>query len=258
MKYALLFLASAVLLAQTPLEFGIIDDLIRGEPYISPLSIKVVQGSPSAGNATLRMALRAGVVFSDEGSFIFVDSLADQVNLLGRADYRGLVDNASITQIFTVVRSNMRVHGTSGVTHFAIDLVTPDDMGWVTIETDIARVDSLLGGLISPYTFWNRVEIAQVQVGMASFPLSVGIFDATQVPDIAVSQVVETSAPTASHAWKSLVLPGWGQYSSGTGLPLINILAEAGGIALILSDDYLNVGVGVLALNHIISFTDLL
>lgn len=258
MKYALLFLASALLLAQTPLEFGIIDDLIRGEPYISPLSIKIVQGSPAAGNATLRMALRAGVVFSDEGSFIFVDSLADQVNLLGRADYRGLIDNASITQILTVVRSNMRVHGTSGITHFAIDLVTPDDMGWVAIETDIARVDSLLEGLISPYAFWNRVKIAQVQVGMTSFPLNVGIFDATQVPDIAVSQVVETSVSTGSHAWKSLLLPGWGQYSSGTGLPLINILAEAGGIALILSDDYLNVGVGVLALNHIISFTDLL
>jgi hypothetical protein len=258
LKYALLLLASALLLAQTPLEFGIIDDLIRGEPYISPLSIKVDQGSPAAGNATLRMALRAGVVFSDEGSFIFVDSLADQVNLMGRADYRGLLDNASITRIFTVVRSNMRVHGTSGITHFAIDLVTPDDMGWVAMETDIARVDSLLGGMLSPYAFWNKVRITRVQVGMGDFPLNVGIFDATQVPDIAVSQVVETPSSTGSHAWKSLVLPGWGQYSSGTGLPLINILAEAGGIALMLSDDYLNVGVGVLAINHIISFTDLL
>lgn len=256
MKYALLFLVSALLQAQTPLEFGIIDDLIRGEPYVSPLSIKVVQGS--AGNATLRMALRAGVVFSDEGSFIFVDSLADQVNLLGRADYRGLVDNASITRIFTVVRSNMRVHGTSGINRFAVDLVTPDDMGWIAIETDLARVDSLLEGTMSPYAFWNTVNIAQVQVGMADFPLSVGLFDATQVPDIVVSQVAETGASTGSHAWKSLVLPGWGQYSAGTGLPLINILAEAAGIALLLSDDYLNVGVGVLALNHIISFTDLL
>lgn len=257
MNYAMLFLASA-LLAQTPLEFGIIDDLIRGEPYVSPLSIKVVQGSPSAGNATLRMALRAGVVFADEGSFIFVDSLGDQVNLLGRTDYRGLVDNASITQIFTVVRSNMRVHGNSGVTHLAIDLVTPDDMGWVTMETDIARVDSLLGGTLSAYAFWNTARITQVQVGMAGFPLNVGIFDATQIPDVPLPQLVETRSSTGSHAWKSLLLPGWGQYSSGTGLPLINILAEVGGIALMLTDDYFNVGVGVLTLNHIISFTDLL
>jgi len=258
LKYALLFLASAVLLAQTPLEFGIIDDLIRGEPYISPLSIEILQGTPAPGNATLRMALRTGVVFSDEGSFIFVDSLADRVNLMGRADYRGLVDNAAITRLFGAVRSNMRSHGTYGITHFAIDLVTPDDMGWVSLATDVSRVDSLLGGTISPYDFWNSVKIVQVQVGMASFPLNVGIFDATQVPDAVLPQVVETSVSTGSHAWKSLVLPGWGQYSSGTGIPLINILAEAGGIALILSDDYLNAGVGVLALNHIISFTDLL
>lgn len=258
MKYALLLLSSAFLFAQTPLEFGIIDDLIRGEPYISPLSIKILQGTPTAGNATLRMALRAGVVFSDEGSFIFVDSLGDRVNLLGRTDYRGLVDNTAVARIFTVVRSNMRAHGSSGITHISLDMVTPDDMGWIALETDVATVDSLLAGAISPHEFWNTVRIVQVQVGMADFPLSVGIFDATQVPDVPVRQVVETRASTGSHAWKSLVLPGWGQLSSGTGLPLVNILSEVGGIALILSDDYLNVGVGVLALNHVISFTDLL
>lgn len=258
MKYLPLLLASSLLFAQTPLEFGIVDDLIRGEPYISPLSIKVLQGTPAAGCATLKMALRAGVVFSDEGSFIFVDSLEDQVNLLGRTDYRGLVDNAAVSRIFTVVRSNMRVHGTSGITHVTLDMVTPDDMGWITLETDIATVDSLLAGTLSPYAFWNSARIAQVQVGMAGFPLTAGIFDATQVPDTAAPQVVETRVSTGPHAWKSLVLPGWGQYSSGTGLPLVNILAEAGGIALMLSDDYLNAGVGVLALNHIISFADLL
>lgn len=257
MKYTFLLLAAATLSAQTPLEFGIIDDLIRGEPYISPLSIKIEQGQPSIGNATIRLAVRAGVVFSDEGSFVFIDSLADEVNILGRADYRGLISDGVVRRLLTVVRSNMETHGSSGITYFGIDFVTPDDMGWLAIETPLARVDSLLNGQLSAFQFWNGVTISQIQVGMTGFPLQMGCFDATQIPEMPDVPVYQPQASSRPHAWKSLVMPGWGQYSSGTGLPLVNILAEAGGIALVLSDDYVNVGVGVLVLNHLISFTDL-
>ncbi len=258
MKSAITLLVVAVLYAQTPLEFGIVDDLIRGDPYISPLSIKLVSGHPSAGNTTLRMAVRAGVTFSDEGCFVFVDSIGENVNLLGRTDYRGIISNEEVFRLITVVRNRMRTHGSSGITHLEMDFVTPDDMGWLSVGTSLARGDSLLSGSLSPYDFWNGAHLRQVQVGMADFSLRSGVFDATQVPETVAYQVIQAPAGTGSHAWKSLVLPGWGQYSSGTGLPLINLLAEAGGIVLLLSDDYVKVGVGMLVLNHIISFTDLL
>lgn len=258
MRYAILLLIPMVIHAQTPLEFGIVDDLIRGDPYISPLSIKVVQGQPAAGNVTLRMAVRAGVVFSDEGSFVFVDSLGEDVNLLGRADYRGLISNDSVRRLFSVVKTNMRTHGSSGITHYEIDFVTPDDMGWLSIRVPMATADSLLSGTKTSFDFWNGVMILQVQVGMADFPLRTGFFDPTQVPDVRRIEPAPLHESSGSHAWKSLILPGWGQYSAGTGLPIVNLLAEAGGIALVLSDDYFKVGVGVLVLNHLISFTDLL
>lgn len=259
MRFAALLLIPMTLAAQTPLEFGIVDDLIRGEPYISPLSIKIVQGQPAPGNATLRMAVRAGVVFSDEGSFLFVDSLAGEVNLLGRADYRGMISDEPVRRLFNVARSNMRTHGSSGITHFEIDFVTPDDMGWLSVRVPLTAVDSLLAGTMPSFQFWNGVSIIQVQVGMAEFPLRMGCFDPTQVPEARLLEVTQLAEPAGSHAWKSLLLPGWGQYSAGRGLPLVNLLAEAGGIALlVLSDDYSEVGIGVLVLNHLISFTDLL
>lgn len=257
MKY-LLVLVPALLLAQTPLEFGIVDDLIRGEPYISPLSIKVLPGAPLPGETTLRLSVRAGVVFSDEGAYYYMDSLPDQVNLLGRLDYRGLITDDQVRRIFTVVRSNMRTHGSMGITRLEIDLVTPDDMGWLAFTTPVARVDSLLSGELSSFGFWDGAAVRQVQVGMAGFRVSNGFFDPTQVPEIPETVVVTEPYRSGGHAWKSLILPGWGQLSSGTGLPLVNLLAEAGGIALLFTDDYVNVGAGILAVNHLVSFTDLL
>lgn len=258
MKYFLAIIAVGILHAQTPLEFGIVDDLIRGEPYVSPLSIRIEPGRPVPGSTTLRMAVRGGVTFADEGCFIFVDSLGGKVNLMGRTDYRGILSNEVVVRLFSVVRSNMRTHGASGITHLDLDFVTPDDMGWLSVTSTIARADSLLSGQITPYEFWSGAVLEQVQVGMADFSLRSGVFDPTRISEPVAPPVLLPSSRDGSHAWKSLVLPGWGQYSSGRGLPLVNLLAEVGGIALLLSDDYVNVGVGVLVLNHLISFTDLL
>ena len=61
-----------------------------------------------------------------------------------------------------------------------------------------------------------------------------------------------------NHAWKSLILPGWGQMSAGSGIPVVNILMEIGGAALLFTEEYSEVGIGVLAVNHFISFADLL
>jgi hypothetical protein len=254
----MLVLVPALLFAQTPLEFGIVDDLIRGEPYISPLSIKVMPGAPVPGETTLLLAVRAGVVFSDEGAYYYMDSLPDQVNLMGRLDFRGLITDGQIRRIFTVVRNNMRAHGAMGITRLEIDLVTPDDMGWLAFNAPLARVDSLLSGELSSFGFWDGAEVRRLQVGMSDFRFNDGFFDPTQVPDIPETVVITEPSRTAGHAWKSLILPGWGQFSSGAGLPLVNLLAEAGGIALLFTDDYVNVGAGVLAVNHLVSFTDLL
>jgi len=256
-KY-LFVLVPALLLAQTPLEFGIVDDLIRGEPYISPLSIEILPGRPLPGETTLRLAVRAGLAFSDEGTYFYMDSLPGRVNLLGRVDYRGFISDDPVRRLFTVVRRNMGTHGSMGITGLEIELVTPDDTGWLRFTTSLARVDSLLAGELSDFGFWDGVTVREVQVGMADFRLNSGPFDPTQVPEVPETLVIVEPRRTGGHAWKSLILPGWGQLSAGAGLPLANLLVEAGGIALLFSGDYVNVGAGILAVNHLVSFSDLL
>jgi hypothetical protein len=60
----------------------------------------------------------------------------------------------------------------------------------------------------------------------------------------------------SAQPWKSLLLPGWGQLSSGRGVGWLNLAVEAGGIALLVSGED-ETGLAVLGVNHLISFIDL-
>ena len=76
--------------------------------------------------------------------------------------------------------------------------------------------------------------------------------------DLTPETIPETTPPDIARAepWKSLILPGWGQLDAGIGAGWINLLVEAGAVALILSDET-EAGFAVLGANHLVSFVDL-
>lgn len=106
--------------------------------------------------------------------------------------------------------------------------------------------------------FWAKTPVNEVEVGTGGFP----VVNASPLAALTVSHevdsIIQLPVQQKNHAWKSLLLPGLGQISSGTGIPIVNILVEVAGVALMFTEDYSDVGIGVLAINHIISFSDLL
>ena len=252
---ALIFL-STLLFAQTPLEFGIVRDLVGGTPGISVFSIKT---RSIDGENTLQIAARAGIQFDCTRHSMLIDSMTySDVLINGQINYSGSISKSTLEHFFSVIRQNMISIGGGGITQFQIELITVDEMGWISVDAPLSRVDSLLDGSMTHLEFWAMTQVKEVEIGTGGFAVA----NESPLPDLhgaPVAQIqVEVLSEEDNHAWKSFILPGWGQYSSGTGIPVINILAEIGGAALLFTDDYNEVGIGVLAVNHLISFTDLL
>ncbi len=247
---------AAVMMAQTPLEFGIVRDLVGGTPRVSVFSIKTRNID---GENTLQIAVRAGIQFDCTRHTMFTDSMTGtEVLVDGQICYTASIAKPTVEHFFTVIRENMAAHGSGGITRFQVDLITLDEMGWISATIPLSRADSLLEGRLTHLEFWAMTPVNEVEVGTGGF----SVINASPLPALhgAPETAVFTEAAQyeKNHAWKSLLLPGWGQISSGTGIPIINILAETGGIALLFTDDYREAGIGVLALNHLISFSDLL
>ena len=137
-------------------------------------------------------------------------------------------------------------------------LISHDDMSWVSIRCPIERTDSLIAGTISHMDFWNRTEVWELEIGTGGMAVTADAPTLIELYSPPVDTIPEPVFDHASaHAWKSLVLPGWGQLSSGRGIGWVNLLVEAGGVALILTE-YEEAGAAVLGVNHIISFVDVL
>lgn len=258
MKYGafLIIALSAYALAQTPLEFGIVQDLVGGEPRISVYSIKTVS---SQGETTMQLAARAGISFQCTRHSMLADTVTPEaVMIQGQVSYSASIYNDAVQRLFSVIRSRMRTHGSGGISRFQIDLITPDEMGWISVSVPLTRVDSLLDGSLDPMAFWAITPVREVEVGTLGFP----VVNQSPLPEIHGAPLpphtVQTVVQENNCAWKSLVFPGWGQACAGEGLPIVNILIEAGGVALLFTDDYMEAGIGILAANHLISFTDLL
>jgi len=242
--------------AQTPLEFGIVQDLVGGTPRISVFSIKTIS---SGGVTTLQIAARAGIQFNCTRHSMLTDTvIADQVLIDGQISYSTSIINPVVEQFFTAIRNRMSIHGSGGISMFQVDLITSDEMGWISVVVPVSRVDSLLAGTLSHIDFWAVTPVREVEVGTLGFPVT----NESPLPELHGAPVIPVQIAAAAArpncAWKSLLLPGWGQMCSGEGLPLVNILAEIGGAALVFTDDYREAGIGILAVNHLISFTDLL
>jgi len=262
MKLSLLTLMvlMSVSLSQTPFEFGVVQNLIQGEPFISVISIKTVNGTPAAGCATLEMTVRAGLVFVGESSSFLPDSLIPgNVSFSGQVLYSGTLPVSIFERLLSVISSNMNRFPGTGITHLSFDLISVDDMSWVSIQCPLSRMDSLLDGRIDHLEFWRRTEVLELEVGTYNMPVTA---DAPRLIQQAIplSGTIEPEIdryPSASsQAWKSLVLPGWGQLSSGRGFGWLNLAVEAAGIALIVSENE-EAGAAVLGVNHVISFIDL-
>ena len=246
----------AAALAQTPLEFGIVQDLVGGTPRISVYSIKTVSED---GVTSLQIAARAGINFNCTRHAMITDTMtADQVLIDGQVCYSASIVNPVVDQLFTVIRNRMGIHGSGGISSFQVDLITSDEMGWISVEVPLSRVDSLLEGSLTHLDFWAETPVREIEVGTLGFPVlnESPLPELHGAPGIPVQMTVVTEQPGC--AWKSLILPGWGQMCSGEGLPLVNILVEAGGAALLFTEDYREAGIGILSVNHLISFTDLL
>lgn len=247
-------LASAA--AQTPLEFGIVQDMIGGTPRISVFSIKTVT---EQGTTSLQIAARAGVQFNCTRHAMLTDTMiADQVVIDGQVCYSASIINPVIEQFFTVIRNRMGIHGSGGISQFQVDLITQDEMGWISVVVPVSRVDSLLAGTMSHMDFWSATPVREVEVGTLGFPVT----NESPLPELhgapAVPVQIAGAVRNSNCAWKSLLVPGWGQMCSGEGLPLVNIIAEIGGVALLFTEDYRETGIGILTVNHLVSFTDLL
>jgi hypothetical protein len=252
----LLALIPFILMGQTPLEFGIVRDLVGGTPRISVYSIKTVTED---GVRTLQVAARAGIEFDcTRHSMLTGAETVDRVLLEGQISYTASVITPVVERFFSVVRQNMNTHGAGGIAMIRVDLITLDEMGWLSAEVPVGRVDSLIRGDISHSDFWAVTPVREIEVGTNSFP----VLNASPLPELhgapVVPQVVQQAASAGGCAWKSLLLPGWGQMCSDSGLPIVNFLVEAGGIALLFTEDYREAGIGVLVVNHLVSFADLL
>ncbi len=251
-----MIILAVIMQAQTPLEFGIVRDLVGGTPRVSVFSIKTRNID---GENTLQIAARAGIQFDCTRHAMLTDSMtASDVLLEGQICYTASIIKPTIEHFFSVIRDNMSTHGGGGISQFRVDLITFDEMGWISVTIPLSRVDSLLEGKLTHLEFWAMTPVNEVEVGTSGFP----VMNASPLPDLhgvpETTVFIEVAQQQKNHAWKSLFLPGWGQISSGNGTPIINILAEAGRVVLLFTDDYSEVGIGVLALNHLISFSDLL
>ncbi len=253
-----LIILSTVLLAQTPLEFGIVRDLVGGTPRISVFSIKTRNID---GENTLQIAARAGVQFDCTRHSMLIDSMTySDVLVNGQINYSASISKSTLEHFFTVIRENMNSSGGGGISQFHVELITSDEMGWISVVAPLSRVDSLLDGSMTHLQFWAMTPVNEVEVGTGGFAVAneSPLPDLHGAPDVPVVADIVMYQPSSVHAWKSLILPGWGQMASGEGMPLVNILTEIGGAALLFTEDYREVGIGVLAVNHLISFSDLL
>lgn len=246
----------AAAFAQTPLEFGIVQDLVGGTPRVSVYSIKTVS---EGGVTSLQIAARAGVYFNCTRHAMITDTMtADQVLIDGQVCYSASIMNPIVEHLFTVVRNRMGIHGSGGITSLQVDLITSDEMGWISVTIPLSRVDSLLAGSLTHLDFWAQTPVREIEVGTLGFP----VINESPLPELHgapdIPERISMVTSESGCAWKSLVFPGWGQMCAGEGLPWVNFIIEAGGVALLFSEDYREAGIGILSVNHLISFTDLL
>jgi hypothetical protein len=251
---------AAAACTQTPFEFDVVRQLIEGEPHVSVLRIEILPDTPVEGETTLSLSARAGLYVYGSDNRIYPDSQnARDVVFSGALRYRAAAPRDRLSRILRVVSSNLQRYPGVDADHLDLDFVSADDMSWLRVRLPMDLVESYIREGTPELELWKSAEIWGAEVGTCTFPLTV------EPPLPAGGSRAETDTvtvlryPAASrHAWKSVLLPGWGQLASGRGIGWINIAVEIGGAALLANADYREAGAAVLATNHLISIMDLL
>lgn len=251
--------AAAAAAAQTPLEFAIVEELIEGDPFVSVMRIDLAPGSPVPGSTTLELSTRTGLSVGLTSLSVYTDTLTSGgLALSGQSLFDLGVESSGFDRVISVILEKTGQYPSTRVTHVRLDLVSPDDMSWITLDFPLSTADSLASGLLGRDEFWSRAEVRSLEIGTACFPPVFAPPVDYSVPerDGGVAETVQVPEER-SMAWKSLILPGWGQLSSGRGVGIVNILVEAAGIGLYASG-YEEAGIAAVAANHLVSFADLL
>ncbi len=245
--------------AQTPFEFAVVQELVGGEPFISIIRIKINPGVPESGHTQLEITSRAGMMMEGSHAVYPDSSTPNYVVFSGLVEYSAKIPVFTVNRIFSVISDCMDRFPGMGITDIALDVVDTTDLSWIGIRCSIESMDSVLNGTMSHEIFWQKAELREFEVGTAAFPTEMRrplVPQWSIAGDIIPLDTEDAVAERSTQPWKSLILPGWGQISAGRGIGWLNILVEAGGIALIATGED-ETGIAVLGVNHFISFVDL-
>ncbi|NOQ21916.1 MAG: hypothetical protein GQ565_04610 [Candidatus Aegiribacteria sp.] len=254
-----IFMLVSLASAQTPFEFAVVQELVGGEPFISIIRIKLNSGVPESGRTQLELTTRAGMMMEGSHAVYPDSSTSNHVVFSGIVEYKAQIPVFTINRIFSVIADCMNRFPGMGITDLALDVVDTSDLSWISIKCGITSIDSVLSGTLSHEVFWRNAELREFEVGTAGFPTQMRrplIPQWSIAADIIPIDTEDADTERSTQPWKSLLLPGWGQLSAGRGIGWLNILVEAGGIALLAAGED-DTGIAVLGANHFISFIDL-
>ncbi len=253
----ILLILTFISVAQTPFEFALVQELVQGSPRVSTIRIAIDYGAPEPGRTELEIAMRGAVTFCGEICIYPEGESYGNLLLTGDSDYTGEISGALTDRLFDALLNCLGDFPGMNITDLSLDMVSPDGMSWIALECRISRIDSLQNRQLNRTDFWKGVTLREIEISTAGFtPMYRSPAQIIQPVSIDTLSAIGTPIIYDTQPWKSLVLPGWGQISSGNGLGWINIIVEAGGAALIIAGET-EVGWTVLGVNHIISFFDL-
>ncbi|MEN8209937.1 MAG: hypothetical protein ABFR50_11880 [Candidatus Fermentibacteria bacterium] len=244
--------------AQTPFEFAVVQELVGGEPFISIIRIQITSGMPEPGHTQLELTTRAGMMMQGSHALYPDSSTQNYVHFEGIVEYSAKIPVFTISRIFSVISDCMDRFPGMGITDLALDVVDTSDLSWIGVKCSIESMDSVISGTLSHEEFWRNAELREFEVGTASFPTEMRrpIVPEWSLQEEIIPLDTEVAIERSAQPWKSLLFPGWGQLSAGRGIGWLNILVEAGGIALLATGED-ETGIAVLGVNHFISFIDL-
>ncbi len=257
---SVLVVLAAPSVAQTPFEFAIVEDLIRGEPFVSIIRIEISSNVPEPGRRTLSLSARVGMTLDGEVC-VYPDSVTNtSLELSGDLLYTASVPRATLTRVLTVLNDCIGRFPSCGVTDLALDLVSVDDLSWLSLECPVSLADSFLAGAIDEAELLRMCSLSGMEIGSSGMQtlMATSCLSGYEPPAIStLEEPVPEPVPQRGMAWRSLVLPGWGQLSTGRGAGWVNLLVEAGGIGLMVMGEE-EAGAAVLGVNHVVSFFDML